>query len=197
MPNSKTIVYDDDGYQFEKPVNLATGAKVSKAVQINPGAIKAPGSKPPDEVSYGALELPAWEFGDEAVEGNEESISCSIKLPNDMDKTVAPILNIGWATAGAGAGNVEFELTYVYRALNEDMTAGAQDTITTTSAASATAKGKNNWSSGNMEAPDTTDGSLHLKLKRKSSTANDTIAAVITLLGMTFHYTSNKLGTIT
>ena len=173
---------------------LLTTARVTKSVWIDAGGLKAPGAKPPDEVSFGSLELPVWQFGDEAVAGNQESISLSMQFPSDMDRSVAPQLCVGWSADGISPGNVEWQLEYLYTAEDEDTSAAAQDTDTEIDAASAISNGLVITPFDDMDLAGASDVCLHAKLKRLSAGANDTIADTVELHGISLVYTSNKLG---
>lgn len=133
----------------------------------------------------------AWEFSDNA----SEKVMGTIKLPNDMDFSVAPSLFIGWSTDSANAGNCEWQLEYLYIGIDEDTTASAQETLTVTSAASSTSNGFVMVEFTGIDVPSSTDKAILWRLTRLGSDANDTISDTVELRGLAFQYTANKLGT--
>jgi len=176
-------------------LELLTTARVTKSAWFDAGGIKAPGTKPPDEIAHGTLETPAWQFGDEGVAGNQESVSFNMKIPEDMDRSVAPEICVGWSADGVSPGNVEWQLAYLYTAEDEDTSAAAQDTDTEIDAASATSNGLVITHFDDMDLVGASDVCLHGKLTRLSAGANDTIADTVELHGLSLSYTVNKLGT--
>lgn len=163
-------------------------------IWIDAGGIKAPGAKPATTIAHGTLETPAWQFADQAVAGNQETVSFSVRLPNRMDRSVAPYIAIGWSADGISPGNCEWQLEYLWTAANEDTSAAAQETLTATSAAGSTANGLVVVSLGNMQVPSSTDACLHCRITRLSAGGNDTIVDTVELHGVCFSFTSNKLG---
>ena len=178
-------------------LTLVGTARVTKWVWIIADAIKAPGAKPATDTAFGALELPVWSFSDEGVEGNQQTVSLHILPPSDLDITVAPTLLIGWTTAGASAGNAEWQLEYLWVSEDESAAAAAEETLAVTDAASATANGLNIATITGINTPSATDKCMLCRLTRLSAGGNDTIAAAIVLHGVCLHYTSNRLGEAT
>jgi len=186
--------FADDGL-----LSLAGTARVTKSQWMDAGAIKAPGVKPATEVAHGSLETPAWSFGDEGVEANEETISWSMQIPADCDRSVAPILNIGWSADGANPGVCEWQLEYRWIALGEDTGAAAQETLYADDSGPATADGLVMTAFAGIDLPESTDRCIHCRLKRLSSASagnqTDTISIDVHVHGVCMQYTSNKLGT--
>ena len=182
--------FKDDG-----ELNLHGTARVIKCIQIGAAGIKAPGAKPATLVAHGALESPAWQFANQAVEANEETISFTFKIPCEMDISVAPNLAFGWSSNSTG--NAKYQIEYLYRADDEDTTAAAQATLTGTATASATADGLVSTISSDMDLVGASDVYLICRLKRLSADVQDTIADTIELHGVAFSYTLNKLGIAT
>ena len=120
-----------------------------------------------------------------------------MKVPVDMDRTVAPKICIGWSADGVSPGNCEWQVEYLWTSLNEDTAGAAQETLTATSTASATSNGLVVQEVNGIDVPSETDVCLHLKLTRLSAHENDTIADTVELSGLALSYTSNKLGQAT
>jgi len=173
-------------------INLHGTARVTKDLWIDASGIKAPGSKPATEISFGALETTAWQFSDEGVAGNQQTVSWRIAPLYDMDRSVAPVIRIGWSSASSG--NCEWQLEYRWLSEDEDCTAAAEETLTVIDAASTTSNGLVITTVSGINAPSSTDASIIFRLKRLSAGANDTISDTVELHGICFNYTSNKLG---
>jgi len=166
-------------------------SRVEKVHWIGANGIKAPGAKPATFVEDGLTGC--WEFAD-AIEANQESISGTVKIPNDMDRSVVPKFGIGWHANGVSPGDCEWQFEYLWIAPNEDVTAAAQETLTATSTASATSDGLVVAEITGIDLPSGTDTAMFWRVTRLSAHANDTIAAVTHLRGNYFKYTANKLG---
>jgi len=169
-------------------------ARVKRGQWYDAGAIRAPGAKPATLVAHGVLETPAWSFANQAVEGNQETISVNLKLEEDMDRSVAPTFLIGWSADGADAGDCEWQLEYLWTESDEDTGAAAQATVTAIDSASATADGLTMTEITGIVTPSATDMCMHCRLTRLSASVNDTIAIAVHLHGVCSSYTSNKLG---
>ena len=179
---------DEDGL-----MTMVGDARVIKGDWIDAGAIKAPGAKPALAIAWGTLEVPAWEFEDQAVVGNQETISFSFKVPEDMDRTVEPIFNVGWASAST-TGSATWQLEYLWTSLNEDTTAGAQETLSGVSPVSGTANGLVVTIITGIDIPSATDACMHCKFTRLSADVTDTLTDDANVLGICLRYTANKLG---
>jgi len=176
-------------------VTLTGTARVTRDLWIDAAGIKAPGAKPATEVSFGALETSAWEFSNEAVEANQESVSWRIAVPYDFDRTEEVIIRLGWTSASTG--NCKWQLKYRWFSEDEDMTQDGEETLTATDAASATANGLVVTTIEGINAPSATDATIIFKLTRLSADENDTIGDAVELHGACFNYISNKLGEAT
>ncbi len=172
-------------------LTLSGNSRVEKVIWIGANGIKAPGAKPATFVEDGLTGC--WEFGDE-IEANQESISGTVKIPNDMDRSVAPKFGIGWHANGVSPGDCKWQFEYLWVAPNEDATAGAQETLTVTSTASATSNGLIVAEITGIDLPSGTDVAMFWRVTRLSGDGDDTIADVTHLRGNYFKYTSNKLG---
>jgi hypothetical protein len=192
LDNTNYTSFADDG-----TMTMVGDARVVNAVWIDAGGIKSPGAKPATEIAHGTLETPAWQFDNEALVANQESVSFIMRISERMDRTVAPVIGIGWSSDTTDPGDdsvqAKWQLEYVWRSANEDTTAGAEGTVPQTVSASTTANGLVE-TLFTLSAPSATDICVHCKLKRLSADAADTIADTIELHGACFSWTSNKLG---
>ena len=182
-------------------LTLVGTARTTNAIWVDAGGIKAPGAKPAAAVAHGVLETPAWSFGDEAVEANEETVSFSIRIPERMDRSVAHTISVGWSADGANPGVCEWQLEYLWSSPGEDTGAAAQETLYATGTGPATADGLVVTTFTGIDVPSSTDACVHCRLKRLSSASAggqaDTIAIDVHLHGACFGWTSNKLGKAT
>jgi len=186
---------DDGNYLNVSSVGVITlvgSARVTRDLWIDAAGIKAPGAKPATEVAFGTLEVSAWEFSNEGVGANQESVSWRMAIPYDMDRSVGPSLRVGWSSASTG--NCRWQLKYRWFSEDEDLTQDGEETLTATDAASATANGLVVTDITGIDAPSGTDATIMFKLTRLSADAADTISDTVELHGVCFNYTSNKLG---
>jgi len=167
-------------------------ARVLRDLWIDTAGIKAPGSKPATEVSHGNLENAAWQFSDEGVEANQETVSWRVAPPYDMDRNEEVKIRIGWSSASTG--NVKWQLEYRWLSEDEDTTQGAEETLTAIGGASATANGLVVTDITGINAPSSNDASIIFRLTRLSADGQDTISDDVELHGVCFTYTSDKLG---
>jgi len=168
--------------------------RITVDTYITASGVKAPGAKPATFVEYGICG--AWRFSDATPADNQEEVSGTLKLPTQMDKTVAPVFKIGWSANGVSPGDAEWQLEYLYISPNEDTTAAAQATITVTSTASGTSDGLIIAPFAALALPSATDQAMFFRITRLSAAgSNDTIADDIELRGMLFTHTRDKLGT--
>jgi len=163
------------------------------AVWVDAGGIRAPGVKPPTLVAHGALETPAWSFANQAIVGNQETVSFNIRVPYRMDRTIGPSITIGWS-ATAVAGDCRWQLEYLWTSENESTIAAAEGTIGVTTTVSAVAEGLRLTEFVGINNPSATDVCLHCRLTRLSAAAADTLADSAELHGVCFVWTSNTLG---
>ena len=179
---------------FGGPIELAGSAKTYNAMWVDAGGIRAPGSKPATLIAHGTLETPAWSFAKQALAANQEIVSFNIRIPERMDRSIAPILYLGWSATGANPGDCEWQLEYLWRADNEDTSAAAQETLPVTATASATSEGLVSTAIPGINIPSDIDVCMHCRLTRLSADANDTIAVAVELHGICLRWTSDKLG---
>jgi len=173
-------------------LSLVGTARVTRDLWIDAAGIKAPGAKPATEVAFGTLETSAWEFSNEGVEANQESVSWRIAVPYDMDRTEEVKLRVGWTSASTG--NCKWQLKYRWFSEDEDMTQDGEETLTEVDAASATANGLVVTTIEGINAPSATDATIIFKLTRLSADGDDTISDTVELHGVCFNYVSDKLG---
>ena len=120
----------------------------------------------------------------------------NIRIPNHADRTVTPTLTLGWSADGSSPGNCQWQIAYLWRSDDENTAAAAQETLTVTTAASATANGMRQ-STVTLQVPSATDLCLHVQVKRLAAGVTDTIADTVEMHGMCLQFTSDKLGTAT
>lgn len=170
-------------------INLHGTARVTNAQWIGASGVRAPGVKPATWVDLGISG--AWEFTD----GTDDTVVANMLVPYSMDRTVAPTITLGWSTPVV-IGDGVWQVEYLWRAEDEDVTAAAQGTLQVTTAASAVADGLVR-STVTLAAPDVTDYCLHMRIKRRADLGADTLGDVASLSGICMTYTSDKLGTAT
>ena len=170
-------------------INLHGTARVKKSLWLPFEALKAPGTKPADFVDHGIAG--AWSFSD----GTDDTIIFLIETPQDMDKSVAPTLKIGWSTNTTATDETAvWQLEYLWRAPGEDTTAGAQETLTIQSNAIAQSNGLIVAEFTGIDVPSETDVCLHCRLKRLGADADDDLSDTAELHGVCLNYIANKLG---
>jgi hypothetical protein len=180
-------VGNSTGYVKINPfgINLFGKARVLKTFQYSATSAKGAGS-----AVLGSLGLDSCLIFED---GKSDTATLVIALRNDMDKTVAPNIRIGWS-APVTTGNVTWQLEYLYRGLNEDMSALTPDgTIKVNSTVSTTANGYR-FAQFNMIAPDANDRVIQIRITRLGSDAGDTLTNVADFVGVLFEYASDKLG---
>jgi hypothetical protein len=186
---------NEAAFAADGELTLAGTARVTKSLWLNAGGIRAPGGKPATFVSYGLTGV--WQFADQGVEANQETVSGTLKIPDEMDITVAPTFHVGWSADGVSPGNCEWQLEYLWISPDEATDGAAQETLTITVAASATADGFVFSTFTGIDAPSGTDKAMLWRIKRLSAGGNDTIVDTVEMRGCAFAYTANKLGTAT
>ncbi|MHA1481829.1 MAG: hypothetical protein ACTSQA_00140 [Candidatus Heimdallarchaeaceae archaeon] len=172
-------------------INLHGTARVKKKIYIGANGIRAPGAKPATFVEDGLTGC--WEFSD-AIEANQESVSGTFLIPPDIDITIPITLNIGWHANGISPGNCKWQLEYLWISPNEDVTAGAQETLTIVSTASATSDGLIVAEVPGIDLPSATDKAFFWKVTRLSGDVQDTISDAVHMRGQFVEYTANSLG---
>ena len=175
-------------------VNLHGTARVIIDLWLDAGGIKAPGAKPATFVELGLTGV--WQFAD-AIAADQESISGTLKIPADMDRTYVPMFKVGWSADGVSPGNCKWQLEYLWVAPGDDTSAAAEETLTVVGAASSTSNGLIITAFSGINLPGSTDQAMFFKLTRLSGDAEDTIVDTTEMRGRLFTYVSDKLGTAT
>ena len=168
-------------------------ARTLNALWVDAQGIRAPATNPAELISHGTLETPAFQFAN-AIEANQESVTFNIRLPNRMDRSVAPTIAIGWSADGTSPGNCRWQLEYLWTAPGEDTGAGAQETLYVTGIAAAVADGLVLSTFTGIDLPSATDACLHCRITRLSADVLDTIGDTVELHGVCFDWISDKLG---
>jgi len=177
-------------------INLHGTARVVNSLWIGAEGVRAPPTtKPATYVEHGIGG--AWEFSD----ATDDTILATMRIPNRMDRGVAPSITLGWSSTTT-EGYCEWQIEYLWRAADEATDAVADDTLLSStdadaSTSSAVANGLT-LSTFPLVVPSATDACLHLRIKRRADLAADTINGdTVELFGMCLTSTSNKLGAAT
>lgn len=160
-----------------------------KSDRIPADAIRAPGLKPASFISHGISG--AWEFDDAAL-ANEETISGAIILADDMDKTVAPTFIICWSSTTTSK-DCYWQLEYLYLSDDESTTAATQETKLLAATSSAVAEGHTH-AEFILQIPAALDSCIQYRIKRRSASAEDTIADTVELHSISLDYTADIIG---
>jgi len=168
-------------------------AQTLNALWMDAQSIRAPSTHPAELISHGTLETPAFQFAD-AIEANQESVTFNMRLPNRMDRSVAPTITIGWSADGISPGNCRWQLEYLWTAPGEDTGAETQGTLFVTGIATVVADGLVISTFIGIDLPSAVDICLHCRITRLSEDVLDTISDTVELHGVCLGWTSNKLG---
>jgi len=169
-------------------VTLAGAARTRNSVDISFAGLRAPGTKPATFVDHGIAG--AWEFSDDA----DDTIIAQGRIPRRADISVAVSLAFKWSSP-ATSKVCKWQLEYLWRAGDEDMTVAAQETLTITPTSSANANGLVVSELTGIDLPSDTDNLIKMRIKRLGADAADTLSDVANLTGISLRFTSNKLGT--
>lgn len=171
-------------------LSLSGKARVLKGVWVPFNALKAPGTKPATFKEWGISGV--WEFSD----ATDDTIVFNLPVPLDMDRSIAPYIQIGWSTNTAVVTETAtWQLEYLYREPGEDTTATAQGTLSANSNAAATADGMVVADIAGMDLPSGNDVCTHFRLKRLGAGGSDDLTDTAELHGVCFRYVADKLGT--
>lgn len=177
--NHLNINYDDSQLYFNG------NSKYLVYRQLSAGILKAHGLTPATYEDYGING--AYKF----AKNQNQSISCAIAIPSNLDRTVTASVRIGFSSQ-AVTGDVKFKIDYNYISLDEDVsTTNIENTITTTANVSAI-KGGYNYAFFNLVNPSLNDKILVIRITRMSN--EDTIDNDIYIIGISKLYYANKLG---
>lgn len=195
LPRSSTLrignISNYSEIKNDGEINLHGTARVKKIDWVGANAITGWFSNAASWVESGLTGV--WEFSD----GVSEKVSGTIKIPHDMERSVVPTFKIGWSANGSSPGNCRWQLEYIWISVDEDTTASAQETISTTGTASSTSNGFVFTSFNTIDLPSSTDKAMLWRLTRLGSSSSDTISDTVELRGIAFEYTANKLGEAT
>lgn len=144
--------------------------------------IKAPLIKPAAWVDHGISG--AWEFSD----NTDDTIVSDMRIPHRMNRNVIPTFSIGWDAGGISSGNGKWQLEYLWSAIDEDVTAPAQETISVITAASVIASNGMIISTVDIQKPSENDVCIHLRVKRLGAASEDTIVGVTYLKGICMRF---------
>ena len=128
MLDSASLYPDLDDRYFRSDV------KVRKNVEVSIGSIKPPASNPADWSDAGIAG--AWKFAD----GKTSTVILEMPLPLDMDRNEDVIVKIAWFSPST-TGKCKWQLQYLFRSDDEDMTASADGTITKAVSPSSSSNG--------------------------------------------------------
>jgi len=168
-------------------------ARTKNTLWIGAEGLKAPPlTKPATLVEHG-ISI-AWEFTD----GTDDTVVANMRIPNRMDRTVAPTLTLGWSSPVVDPGDdskqATWQVEYLWTSLDEDTTAVAQDTQSDTDSASTVANGLV-ATTVTLAVPSASDICLHMRIKRRGDI--DSLGNVANLVGICMEFTSDKLGAAT
>ena len=165
-------------------------ARVRKMDWLSVGAIRTHGANIPTEADLGIGKV--LRFSDAPV--NFECCTAKIKVPSDIDLTVQPILLIGWSTSDNNGLDCRWQLGYLWRTENEDMSAAAEGTITDDYTDTVVVNGLN-MTQVQLDDLAVGDVCLTIQLCRRSDNAGDTLNAIdVDLHGICLYYIADKLG---
>ena len=131
----------------------------------------------------------AWVFEDE----EENTIVTAINFPKDMDLSTAPTIKVCWSSSATSADAV-WQVEYLYRQTDEDVTAAAQETLNQTATSSSTANGFTTTEFIGFAIPNANDKTIFLRLTRLGSDVDDNLGNTAELHSIILKYTSDKLG---
>ena len=177
---------------FDDQIRLTDGGKVYQNEWIPVDAIRVPTLNPAIATERG-ISI-AWEFTD----GADDVIFGTIRIPQDMDRTVAPEFKIGWSSDTADPGDdskqAYWQLEYLFRIVGESMTTSAQDTLTTITSSSTTTTGLTISTITGIDLPEATAQLMAFRLTRLGSEASDTLGDDVYMHGCGLKYIKDKLG---
>jgi len=166
-------------------VTLYGDARYDDCINITPGAVSAPGSGAATQVARG-LDT-AWEYADNLV----RQTSVTTPLRPNMDRSVAPTLRVYWESPTTSA-TCKWQLDYIYRKANEDMSTTSGTTVSVDGTSSATANGLV-YTDFTLATPDSDDIEIVMRLTRNGDAAGDTLGDSAYTHGWKIMYKANKL----
>ena len=161
-------------------------AQMPKYVWLPAQALKAPGIKPASCCDHGISG--AWEFAD----GQEEIIVFNMKVPDLADLSQSLFVCLGWSSPAMSL-NCDWEVAYLLTQLNENTTAGAQQTLQGFKTSSAVANGLvlSLFEIVTAQINDN-DICVHVQLMRDGNDAGDTLGDVAHIHGAALGYTAYR-----
>lgn len=169
-------------------ITLVGDARVYRNEWINITAIRVPSAGVPATAADYGIGF-AWDFTD----GNDDQVIATLRIPQGMDRSVAPELKIGWGTDDTDTDHyATWQLEYLWVGGAEDLTGAAQETLSVNSYAVTQADGLIIATITGIDVPASTDQLIVMRVTRKGST--DTLDDDAFMVGMGLKYTANKLG---
>jgi len=133
-------------------------------------------------------------FSDAPV--NYQSVSMRMKRPYQIENSSKPIIFFGWSTPDNNGLVCRWEVAYLWRKINEDMNAAAEDTLTVNAIDTIIVNGLN-LTEIELDFIDDDDICVTIKLSRRSDDVADTLNGItVALHGACLSYSCDKLGTI-
>lgn len=175
---------------FDDVIELTTGARVTKYLQLSPSAISGVGANAATLGLNGGNWL-VWSFADAA----EEQVQFNFMVPDDMELIEDAEILILWSSPTISQ-DCDWELSYLITAPDNDTEAVATDTNQDYVASSATGDGLVNTSMITIAGGTIVVGDLciHVVLQRDGDDGSDNLGDVAELHGVLFKYLANKLG---
>jgi len=164
-----------------------TTAKVIRELDFNAGAVRGGAESAASWVSIGMKG--AWEFAN----NQDNEVVTAINFPKDMDLSTAPTIKVCWSS-GATSADAVWQVEYLYRQTDEDVTAAAQETLNQTATSSSTANGFTTTEFIGFAIPNANDKTIFLRLTRLGSDVDDNLGNTAELHSIILKYTSDKLG---
>jgi len=165
-------------------------ARTNKSIWIQSESLRAPGTNGATFTDAGITG--AWEFADNVT----RYVVCKFPLRTDIDRTEDIELVLGWFSP-ATSGNCKWQLEYLLRGEDEDMTVAAESAETQAVAPSTTANGlvltTFTVSAANISD---TDHCILIRIARVGGDADDTMSDSAYLSGVCFQFVSDKIGGI-
>lgn len=175
---------------------LAGTARVYQGRWLNASGVQGHGANTPTLTDLGIGVV--LRYSD--APANYECASAKMRVPGNIDSTIQPQILIGWSSATADPGDdtkqCRWEIAYLWRTEDEDMSAAADGTVTNNYSASTVANGLviTGVQLANMGAA---DACVTVRICRRSDVAGDTLGDNADLHGICLRYVANRLGAAT
>jgi len=172
------------------PIEGYNRPRTLNAIWIGAEGIRAPPDTKPATLVELGISI-AWEFSD----ATDDTVMANFRIPNKMDRTISPTIYLAWSSPTIDPGDDSkqgtWQVEYLWTAVDEDVTAAAQETLAVTDSAS-TSGGGLVLSAVTLVAPSAIDQCLHLRIKRLG--AADSLGDVAHLSGICMSFVSDKFG---